>query len=147
MDEKRLTNIDEVHFLSDPSIATHRLCFAENPKNIVLILADDLGWSDTSLFGNDALRDTQYSAARIERHDLLTSLREPYLLSHAGQHHDGQNPARHGMTAPAVHLAQEIFNAVVNESGPPHQKSTNVRSSTRLDPDLPMLSELLLKAG
>jgi len=59
----------------------------------------------------------------------------------------GQNPARHGMTAPAAHLEVERFEAVVSERGPPHQKCTNVRSSTRLDRDLPMLGQVLQDAG
>ena len=121
---------------------------AENPKNIVLILADDLGWSDTSLFGKTTLYETP-NIQRLASRGMTFSqaYASPICSPTRASIMTGQNPARHGMTAPAAHLAQEIFNAVVNESGPPHQKSTNVRSSTRLDPDLPMLSELLLKAG
>ena len=121
---------------------------AENPKNIVLILADDLGWADTSLFGKTTLYETP-NIQRLASRGMTFSqaYASPICSPTRASIMTGQNPARHGMTAPAAHLAQEIFNAVVNESGPPHQKSTNVRSSTRLDPDLPMLSELLLKAG
>ena len=121
---------------------------AENPKNMVLILADDLGWSDTSLFGKTTLYETP-NIQRLASRGMTFSqaYASPICSPTRASIMTGQNPARHGMTAPAAHLAQEIFNAVVNESGPPHQKSTNVRSSTRLDPNLPMLSELLLEAG
>ena len=36
---------------------------AESPKNIVLILADDLGWADTTLYGKTSL----YETPNIER--------------------------------------------------------------------------------
>ena len=36
---------------------------AERPKNIVLILADDLGWADTTLYGKTSL----YETPNIER--------------------------------------------------------------------------------
>jgi len=43
----------------------------------------------------------------------------------------GQNPARHGMTAPAAHLEVERFETVAGDTGPTHQKCTNVKSATR----------------
>ena len=51
------------------------------------------------------------------------------------------------MTAPAAHLEAERFEATASENGPPHQKSTNVRSATRLDPSLPTLGKVLKGAG
>ena len=36
---------------------------AEPPRNIILILADDLGWADTSLYGKTSL----YETPNIER--------------------------------------------------------------------------------
>ena len=36
---------------------------AASPKNIVLILADDLGWADTTLYGHTSL----YETPNIER--------------------------------------------------------------------------------
>ena len=36
---------------------------AKSPKNIVLILADDLGWADTTLYGKTSL----YETPNIER--------------------------------------------------------------------------------
>ena len=35
---------------------------AEQPKNIVLILADDLGWADTTLYGKTSLYALRTSA-------------------------------------------------------------------------------------
>ncbi|MDA7527579.1 sulfatase-like hydrolase/transferase [bacterium] len=41
----------------------------------------------------------------------------------------------------------ERYEAVASENGLPHQKCTNVRSATRLDPELPMLGRVLKDAG
>ena len=51
------------------------------------------------------------------------------------------------MTAPVAHLVNEQFEATVGERGLPDQKCTNVKSATRLEPDLPMLGQLLHDAG
>jgi arylsulfatase A-like enzyme len=51
------------------------------------------------------------------------------------------------MTAPAAHLEAERFEATASESGPPHQKCTNVKSATRLDPSLPTVGKILKSAG
>jgi hypothetical protein len=36
----------------------HAAAVAESPKNVVLILADDLGWADTELYGKTSLYET-----------------------------------------------------------------------------------------
>ena len=121
---------------------------AESPKNIVLILADDLGWADTTLYGKTSLYETPNIERLATRGMTFTSAyASPICSPTRASIMTGQNPARHGMTAPAAHLEAERFEAVVSESGPPHQKSTNVRSATRLDPELPMLSKVLKDAG
>ena len=121
---------------------------AEPPKNIVLILADDLGWADTTLYGKTSLYETP-NIERLATRGMTFSraYASPICSPTRASIMTGQNPARHGMTAPAAHLEIERFEAVESENGPPFQKSTNVKSSTRLDPDLPFLSKLLKDAG
>ena len=120
----------------------------EPPKNIVLILADDLGWADTTLYGKTSLYETpniQRLAARgMTFSDAYAS---PICSPTRASIMTGQNPARHGMTAPAAHLEEVRFKAIANGNGPPHQKSTNVRSATRLDPAIPTLGRRLKDAG
>lgn len=121
---------------------------AESQKNIVLILADDLGWADTTLYGKTSL----YETPNIERLaargvTFFSAYASPICSPTRASIMTGQNPARHGMTAPAAHLETERFEAVASDSGPPHQKCTNVKSATRLDPDLPMLGQVLRDAG
>ena len=122
--------------------------FADSPKNIVLILADDLGWADTTLYGKTSLYETP-NIQRLAARGMTFSnaYASPICSPTRASILTGQNPARHGMTAPAAHLEAERFAAVASPTGPPHQKNTNVRSTTRLSPELPMLSQLLKNAG
>lgn len=121
---------------------------AESPKNVVLILADDLGWADTELYGKTSLYETP-NIQRLAARGMTFSnaYASPICSPTRASIMTGQNPARHGMTAPAAHLEAERFEAVAGESGPPHQKSTNVKSSTRLAPATPMLGQVLSDAG
>jgi hypothetical protein len=105
---------------------------AEPPKNIVLILADDLGWADTTLYGKTSLYETP-NIERLAARGLTFSsaYASPICSPTRASIVTGQNPARLGMTAPAAHLEAERFEASASENGPPHQKCTNVRSATR----------------
>ena len=116
--------------------------------NIILILADDLGWADTTLYGKTSLYETPHIERLAARGMTFSSAyASPICSPTRASIMTGQNPARHGMTAPAAHLEAARFEAVASENGPPHQKCTNVRSATRLDPELPMLGQLLRDAG
>ena len=121
---------------------------AESPKNIVLILADDLGWADTTLYGKTSLYETPNIQRLAARGMTFSSAyASPICSPTRASIMTGQNAARHGMTAPAAHLEAERFEAIASENGPPHQKSTNVKSATRLDPSLPTLGKVLKGAG
>ncbi len=122
---------------------------AEPPRNIVLILADDLGWADTTLYGKTALYETPNIQRLAARGMTFTDAyaASPICSPTRASIMSGQNPARHGMTAPAAHLPDVRFDPIANTNGPPHQKCTNVRSSTRLDPSIPTLARLLKDEG
>ena len=101
---------------------------AESPKNIVLILADDLGWADTTLYGKTSLYETPNIERLAARGMTFSSAyASPICSPTRASIMTGQNPARHGMTAPAAHLEAERFEAIASENGPPHQKCTNVQ--------------------
>ena len=122
---------------------------AEPRKNIILILADDLGWADTTLYGKTSLYETP-NIERLAARGMTFSnayAASPICSPTRASIISGQNPARHGMTAPAGHLPDVRFKPIANTSGPPHQKSANVRSATRLDPSIPTLAQLLKNAG
>jgi len=108
---------------------------AENQtKNVVLILADDLGWADTTLYGKTSL----YETPNIER---LAARGMTFSNAYASPI---CSPTRASIM---TGQANEQFEATVGERGLPDQKCTNVKSATRLDPDLPMLGQVLHNAG
>jgi len=119
------------------------------PKNIVLILADDLGWADTTLYGKTSLYETPNIQRLAERGMTFTNAyaASPICSPTRASIITGQNPARHGMTSPAAHLKDVRLKPMANTSGPPHQKCTNVKSATRLDPSGPTLGKILKGAG
>lgn len=135
-----ITLIAVVFFLINTAVA--------KPKNVVLILADDLGWADTTLYGQTSLYETP-NLERLAKRGMIFSraYASPICSPTRASIMTGQNPARLGMTAPAGHLEVERFDPLPSENGPPHQKSTNVKTTTRLDPALPLLSEVLKDAG
>lgn len=121
---------------------------ADQPMNLVLILADDLGWADTTLYGQTSFYETP-NIQRLASRGMIfpQAYASPICSPTRASIMTGQNPARSGMTAPSAHLEQEVFTAIAADTGPPHQKCTNVRSATRLDSALPTLGTILQQAG
>ena len=120
-----------------------------NPsKNIVLILADDLGWADTTLYGKTSLYETP-NIERLAKRGMTFSnaYASPICSPTRASILTGQNPARHGMTSPAAHLPEVRLKPAAQTVGRPDQKSTNIKTATRIDPAAPTLGEILKEAG
>lgn len=117
--------------------------------NVIFILADDLGWSDTTLYGTTSLYETpgvEELAARgmtFTRSYSASPLCSPTRASIL----TGQSPARHGVTAPNCHLAQTILQASPTKTAAPNQKSTTPISATRLRTDFYTLGEMFRDNG
>ena len=92
-----ITLIAVVFFLINTAVA--------KPKNVVLILADDLGWADTTLYGQTSLYETP-NLERLAKRGMIFSraYASPICSPTRASIMTGQNPARLGMTAPAGHL-------------------------------------------
>lgn len=116
--------------------------------NLLLILADDLGWRDLGCYGStfhetpnlDALarhgmRFTQAYAAN----PLCSPTRASILT--------GLYPARIGITAPVCHLPEERLEATLPEKAAPRQKVIPCTSATRLKLEYLTLAEVLREAG
>lgn len=116
--------------------------------NIVFILADDLGWSDTSLYGSRfyetphlealAARGVKFNHAYAA--SPLCSPTRASLLT-------GLHPARIGITLPECHAKEEILQSSVNQSGPSNQPAQEVQTATRLKLEYQTLAETLKSNG
>ncbi|MEW4486439.1 DUF5722 domain-containing protein [Thalassoglobus sp. JC818] len=122
---------------------------AERQPNVVFILADDLGWSDTTLYGTTKLYKTpniQRLAARgmtFTRAYSSSPLCSPTRASVL----TGLSPARHGITSPNCHLPKVVLKATEEQDGPPNKFSTVPNSVSRLDISYYTLAEMFKDNG
>lgn len=103
--------------------------------NVVLILADDLGWSDTTLFGTTSFYQTP-NVQRLARRGMLFShayAASPLCSPTRASIMTGLSPARVGITAPDCHLPRVIFKQSPLPQAPPGDKALQLNSVTRLD--------------
>jgi len=121
---------------------------ASGRPNVVFLLADDLGWRDTSLYGStfyetpniDALAERGMRFANAYSANPLCSPTRASILT-------GQYPGRLRFTTPAGHLKQEVLDPIVPDQGPPQSKWVVPQTRTRLPLDYYTLSEALHDAG
>lgn len=122
---------------------------AADRPNIVFILADDLGWADTTLYGHTKL----YRTPNIDRlaKQGMTFTRaysaSPLCSPTRSSIMTGLNPARTGITSPNCHLPQVVLEAEPGKKGPPGSKSVSPTVVTRLKTDYYTLAEALKEAG
>jgi len=122
----------------------------EKPMNVIFILADDLGWSDTELYGTTTYYKTPNINRLAERGMLFTRAyaNSPLCSPTRASILTGQTPLRHGSTAPNHHIVgDEYLRAEESPTGAPYQKSTAPRPANRLDTDWPTLAKLIQAKG
>ncbi|BCX47638.1 hypothetical protein HAHE_15460 [Haloferula helveola] len=122
---------------------------AADKPNIVFILADDLGWADTSLYGHTDFYRTPHIARLAERGLTFTRAysASPLCSPTRAAILTGISPARIGVTAPQCHLPQVTLESSTTEKGPPHKKSTVPTSASRLRTEFRTIAEALKDAG
>ena len=122
---------------------------SSQPPNIVFILADDLGWSDTELYGTTKF----YKTPNIERlaargmtfthaysaSPLCSPTRSAILT--------GLNPARTGLTTPNCHVPAVVLQASEGKQAPPTSKSIGPTPVSRLKTEYYTLAEMLKDHG
>jgi arylsulfatase A-like enzyme len=118
------------------------------PMNLIFILADDLGWADTTLHGHTRLYETPKIEQLAKRGMTFTRAyaNSPLCSPTRASIMTGQTPARHGSTAPQHHTGPVRLKASVAKAAPSGNKALQTQSVTRLDTAYPSLGKRL-KAG
>ena len=123
----------------------------DKPLNVLMILADDLGWSDTTLNGENALYETP-NLERLARRGM--TFRQAYAASPLcsptrASILTGQTPARHGISTPTAHIKQKTvsFTPTLKPAAPPGSKAIGINSVGPLNPALPTLGKLIQQHG
>ena len=123
---------------------------AAAPKpNVVFILADDLGWSDTMLFETTKFYKTP-NIERLAARGMIFSRAyssSPLCSPTRASVLTGLSPARHGITAPTCHLPKVILKPVQATSGPPNRFATIPECVSRLDTRYYTLAEMFKNNG
>ncbi len=122
---------------------------ADSKPNVVFILADDLGWSDTTLYGTTKLYETPNIERLAARGMTFTRAysSSPLCSPTRASILTGLSPARHGITSPNCHLPTVVLQATPVAQGPPSQKATIPHSVSRLDTPYYTLAEALKDHG
>jgi len=122
---------------------------AAERMNVVFILADDLGWSDTTLYGTTRLYQTPNLERLAARGMTFTGAYavSPLCSPTRASLLTGLHPARHGITTPGCHSPETHLKAWSLPNGPVPSKVTTCKSATRLDTRHRTLATALKEAG
>ncbi len=117
--------------------------------NVVFILADDLGWSDTTLYGTTSFYETPNIRRLAKRGVLFTNAYTAHPLCSPTRCSimTGQDPARTGFTSAAGHIADVILEKKLPPRARSNQKVLTPRSVSRLDTKYTTLAETIKAAG
>jgi len=117
------------------SVGSGRMAIAATQSpNVVVILADDLGWNDTTLFGTTKLYQTPNIARLAKRGMTFTNAHSasPLCSPTRASLLTGLSPARHGITAPNCHSPQVILQSSIEAKAGPGSPAILPTSVTRL---------------
>jgi arylsulfatase A-like enzyme len=123
--------------------------FAKQP-NVVFILADDLGWADTTLYGHTKFYKTPNIQRLAKRGMKFTHAysASPLCSPTRSAILTGLSPARTGITAPNCHLPEVVLRAdTKSRKAGPKAKVVMPTSVTRLSTNYPNLAKTLKKEG
>lgn len=116
--------------------------------NIVFILADDLGWRDTTVYGS-----TFYETPNIDRlarrgmRFTQAYAAAPICSPTRASIMTGLYPARLGITTPSCHEEKVVLEPVMAKAAAPDRKLITPQSVTRLKNEYYTLAEALHDAG
>lgn len=130
-------------------LSDSKLQSTERPPNLVFILADDLGWSDTTLYGTTSFYETPNIERLAKRGILFTNAYSAHPLCSPTRSSimTGLDPGRTGFTSAAGHTPNVILEKNLAPSGRADQKVLTPRSISRLDTKYSTLAETIRAAG
>lgn len=117
--------------------------------NVVFILADDLGWADTSLYGHTNFYQTPH-LDRLAKRGMTFSrayAASPLCSPTRSAVLTGLSPARTGITKPSAHLPKVILQATAGTKAPATSPSFMPETVTRLAITYPTIPKSLKAAG
>jgi arylsulfatase A-like enzyme len=133
--------------LGAAAMASSGLAPARKP-NLVFILADDLGWRDTDLYGS-----RYYETPNVDRLATRGMMFDqayaaaPICSPTRGSILTGLFPARLGITQPVCHMEQVVLQQGLEKKAAPDRKALQCNSVTRLKLEYFTLAEALKEAG
>lgn len=118
---------------------------ANQPNNVIFILADDLGWNDTSIYQQNQFYETPNIDALAQKGMVFTHAfsNSPLCSPTRASILTGQTPARHGIINPNIDTPAVRLSASSRASAPTNQASTSPLTATRLNTALPTLAKVL----
>jgi arylsulfatase A-like enzyme len=127
----------------------HSAEISNKKPNVIFILADDLGWSDTTLYGTTKFYQTPNVERLAKRGVTFTQAysASPLCSPTRSAILTGLSPARTGITAPNAHEAEVVLKSTVGSKASPDQKSIQPSVVTRLQTTYYTLSKSLKDAG
>lgn len=117
--------------------------------NVIFILSDDLGWSDTTLYGTTKFYETPNMERLAKRGMTFTRAysASPLCSPTRSAILTGLSPARTGITTPNCHLPDVVLEAATGKAAPPNKHAIAPIPVTRLRTDYPNLARSLKSAG
>jgi len=122
---------------------------AADRPNVVFILADDLGWSDTTLYGTTSFYETPNIKRLANRGMVFTNAYTAHPLCSPTRSSimTGLDPARTGFISAAGHVKKVVLDRKLMPRATPDQKVITPQSVTSLDPKYKTLAKSLQEAG
>jgi len=117
--------------------------------NVIFIMADDLGWSDTTLYGTTKIYQTP-NVERLAKRGMTFSRAHsasPLCSPTRASVLTGLSPARTGITSPNCHLPQVLLKATLGERAPANKPTILPTSVTRLATEYQTIPKSLKAAG
>jgi len=148
----RITTLIIIAVIAKESIfAENKAYCAETVKrpNIVFILADDLGWSDTTLYGKTKFYQTPNIERLAQRGMTFTNAyaANPLCSPTRASILTGLYPGRIGITTPCCHEPDVRLEERMVDKAQPHHKALQMVSVSRLKSEYYTLAEAFHDAG